>query len=199
MEKPKLMVIDPPWLWSARSVKGEDRSPRYPRMSLELLKTLPISDALDKDAVVLLWVTDPLLHQAMEVVKSWNLTFKTVCFYWTKAKPSGKEHMGGGYYTRANPEQCWLLTKGKGLPRCSRAVRRWIHAPVRSHSEKPEEFFARVDKLFGDVPRLEMFARVARDGWISLGNEIDGADIFSALKPYVDDGGGNLNDSAASL
>lgn len=184
--KPALVVIDPPWLWSARSMKGEDRSPPYPRMTLDRIKELPIFDLLQKDAVVLLWVTDPLLYQAMEVVKSWGLSFKTVAFYWTKSKPSGKEHMGGGYYTRANPEQCWLLTKGKGLPRLSRSVRRWIHAPVRTHSEKPEEFFMRVEKLFGsEVERLELFARVLRPGWIVMGNEIDGNDILLSLTKYA--------------
>jgi N6-adenosine-specific RNA methylase IME4 len=89
--------------------------------------------------------------------------------------------MGTGYYTRANPEQCWILRKGKGIKRVSASVRRWLHAPVGAHSAKPQEFYDRVVALFGDVPRLDVFARDTRPGWTCVGNEIDGLDIVEAL------------------
>lgn len=179
--KPQLVVADPPWLWSARSPKGEDRSPKYDRMTIAEMKSLPIYDFMDRDGVLLMWVIDPMLDQCMDLAKHWGFTFKTVAFYWTKSKPSGALHMGGGYYTRANPEQCWLFTKGKGLSRIKADVRRWIHAPVGRHSEKPDEFFSRVERLFGVVPRAELFAREPRPGWLTLGNEIDGQDIRASL------------------
>lgn len=46
-----------------------------------------------------------------------------------------------------------------------------IHAPRRRHSEKPLEFY----DLFETVspgPYLELFARNAREGWTSWGNEV---------------------------
>jgi N6-adenosine-specific RNA methylase IME4 len=92
--------------------------------------------------------------------------------------------MGGGYYTRANPEQCWLLTKGKGLPRVSRSVQRWVTAPVGRHSEKPAVIYRNMETLFGNVPRMELFARERRDGWRVVGNEIDGRDIMDALRDH---------------
>ena len=183
--KPSLAVIDPPWLWKAYSSKGEDRSPKYNRMTLADISRLPIYDLMANDSVVMLWVVDPLLHQALKIVNDWGFTFKTVGFYWTKHKPSGADHMGGGYYTRANPEQCWVITKGKGLPRVSRSVRRWMHAPVGRHSEKPEEFFIRTQQLFGFVEeKVEIFGRAPREGWTVLGEEIDGEDIFDSLASY---------------
>ncbi len=175
-------VIDPPWTWSARSAKGEGRSPRYPRMTIAEIASLPVRDLLAPDAVILLWVTDPLLPRALEVVRAWGLTFKTVGFYWTKRKPSGAEHLGGGYYTRANPEQCWILTRGKGVSRADRSVRRLLAAPVRAHSEKPDLFYTEVERLFGNVPRVDVFARRQRDGWDALGDEIDGRDIHDAIR-----------------
>ena len=175
-------VIDPPWTWSARSAKGEGRSPRYPRMTIAEIACLPVGDLLAPDAVVLLWVTDPLLSRALEVVRAWGLTYKTVGFYWTKHKPSGAEHLGGGYYTRANPEQCWVLTRGKGVSRADRAVMRLLAAPVRAHSEKPDQFYAEVERLFGNVRRVDVFARRKRDGWDALGDEIDGRDIHHAIR-----------------
>jgi len=180
-----LAVIDPPWLWSARSAKGEDRSPDYERMTLADLCALPMSSVLDDNAVVLLWVIDPMLPHALKVVEAWGLTYKTVGFYWVKHKRSGAEHMGGGYYTRANPEQAWICTKGKGLPRISSSVRRVLYAPVGEHSEKPDLFFNRAVELFGDVNRADIFARRHRPGWTCLGNELDGLDIRDAIAGLV--------------
>ena len=175
-------VIDPPWTWSARSSKGEGRSPRYPRMTIAEIASLPVRNLLAPDAVVLLWVTDPLLPRALEVVGAWGLPYKTVAFYWTKHKPRGAEHLGGRYGTRANPEQCWVLTRGKGVSRADRAVRRLLAAPVRAHSEKPDQFYAEVERLFGNVRRVDVFARRKRDGWDALGDEIDGRDIHDAIR-----------------
>ncbi|GDX71186.1 DNA methyltransferase [Chloroflexota bacterium] len=178
-------AIDPPWTWSARSAKGEGRSPRYPRMTIAEIASLPVRDLLAPDAVVLLWVTDPLLPRALDVVRTWGLTYKTVGFCWTKRMPSGAEHLGGGYYTRANPEQCWVLTRGKGVSRADRAVRRLLAAPVRAHSEKPDQFYSEVERLFGNVRRVDVFARRKRDGWDALGDEIDGRDIHDAIRQAV--------------
>lgn len=176
----KLAVIDPPWNWKAYSKKGDGKAPPYERMD-DALYELDIKPILEKDAVVMLWVIDSMLPEAMELVKKWGLDFRTVGFYWTKERPSGAEHMGTGYYTRANPEQCWLLRQGRGIPRISASVRRWLHAPVGGHSAKPEAFYERLEALFGDVPRIDIFARATRAGWTTIGNEIDGKDIFDAI------------------
>ena len=34
----------------------------------------------------------------------------------------------------------------------------------------------------GDVPRVELFAREPYDGWVCLGDEIDGLDIREAIQ-----------------
>jgi len=76
-----------------------------------------------------------------------------------------------GYWTRANPEQCLLATRGHPK-RIGRDVRRWIDAPRREHSRKPDEIYERIERLV-DGPYLEMFARQTRDGWDAWGNETD--------------------------
>ena len=75
-----------------------------------------------------------------------------------------------------------MLTRGKGVSRAGRAVRRLLAAPVRAHSEKPDQFYAEVERLFGNVRRVDVFARRARDGWDALGDEIDGRDIQDAIR-----------------
>ena len=183
-----LAVIDPPWSWVPwNGGGGQTRGVPYPILTLEAMGQLDICSILKPDAVVLLWVTDSMLPQALQLVDHWGLTFKTVGFYWTKTRLSGKEHIGLGYYTRANPEQCWILTRGKGLPRVSKSVRRWLQAPYTSHSEKPDKFYEHVLALFGDIPRVDIFARKPRPGWDVIGNEIDGRDIREVLpsKPLI--------------
>jgi len=46
-----------------------------------------------------------------------------------------------------------------------------IMAPVGAHSEKPDEAYRRMQRLYG-APYLELFARKPRDGWMTWGNEI---------------------------
>jgi N6-adenosine-specific RNA methylase IME4 len=45
-----------------------------------------------------------------------------------------------------------------------------ILAPVREHSRKPDEMFARVER-YCDGPYVELFARQSRPGWSTWGNE----------------------------
>jgi N6-adenosine-specific RNA methylase IME4 len=45
-------------------------------------------------------------------------------------------------------------------------------AQRREHSRKPEEAFAVLEKLFGPVSRIELFARQRRAGWAAWGNEL---------------------------
>ena len=79
---------------------------------------------------------------------------------------------GNGYYTRSNAEICLLATKGKPLARLSRSVHSVILSRVQEHSKKPDEARERITKLFGDLPRIELFARQYADGWDCWGNEV---------------------------
>ena len=61
--------------------------------------------------------TDPLLPRAFELIQAWGFEYKTVGFYWVKLNTAAKHDAdyfaGLGYWTRANPEQCILATRGK--------------------------------------------------------------------------------------
>jgi len=83
--------------------------------------------------------------------------------------------MGNGSYSRSNAELCLVGTRGK-MERKSASVRSVIFSPIREHSEKPPEARERIEQLYGDVPRVELFARGrASEGWDIWGNEaIDG-------------------------
>jgi N6-adenosine-specific RNA methylase IME4 len=181
MDKYQLIYCDPPWLWKARSSKGEGRSAKnhYSVMTLDDIKCLPVAKIAEKDSVLLMWAIDPMLPQALEVIQAWGYTYKTVAFYWAKTNTKSEGFaVGCGYYTRANPEMCLLATKGKGLSRVSKSVRRLVVAPRGRHSEKPDEVRKRIVQLFGDVSRIELFARMQVPGWIAWGNEVENSTLF---------------------
>lgn len=45
--------------------------------------------------------------------------------------------------------------------------------PRREHSRKPDHVRDDIVSLFGDRPRLEMFARTTTPGWSVWGNQTD--------------------------
>ena len=82
------------------------------------------------------------------------------------------EFFGMGSYTRSNTEFCLLGIKGK-MKRINNSVRQIIYSPVRKHSQKPAETTGRIVTLFGDLPRVELFARQKKQGWDVWGNEVE--------------------------
>jgi N6-adenosine-specific RNA methylase IME4 len=50
------------------------------------------------------------------------------------------------------------------------------------HSQKPDDLHNSLELMFGDLPKIELFARRMKNGWTCLGNEIDGKDIREAIK-----------------
>lgn len=172
----QLIYADPPWHFQVRSNKGEGRSAKnhYSVMSIDDIANMPISNLVDDNSVCFMWIIDPMIEQGYQVMRAWGFTPKTVGFYWVKQNIKSSGYFTGlGYYTRANPEQCIIGTRGKGLPRQNKGVKRLIVAPRGIHSAKPDEAYERIEKLFGNVSRLELFARRPRSGWDAFGNQIE--------------------------
>jgi N6-adenosine-specific RNA methylase IME4 len=173
----QVIYADPPWSFATYSAKGKGRSAdaHYDTMTLADIKALPVAEWAAPDCVLLLWATDPLLPRALEVIQSWGFSYKTVGFYWAKLNKGAKNKAideasfftGLGFWTRANPEQCLLATRGHPK-RTAGNVRKLVVSPRREHSRKPEEIYDRIEALCPG-PYLEMFARLSRPGWESWG------------------------------
>lgn len=166
------ILADPPWHFAVRSPKGEGRSAsrHYATGCHDTLASIPVSDWAADDCALFIWATDPMLPAALDLMAAWGFTFKTVAFHWTKRNRDGSPFTGMGYWTRANPEQCLLGTRGNPK-RLHKDVRRWIDAPRREHSRKPDEIYDRIERLVAG-PYLEMFARQTKAGWDAWGNEV---------------------------
>jgi N6-adenosine-specific RNA methylase IME4 len=187
------ILADPPWRFSTYSARGKDRAAErwYDCMSLDDICAMGVGQYAARDCVLFLWVTDPFLREAFRVIDAWGFKYKTVGFYWvkenwvelsaTEKRANGWSRdmtarkqvnpIGTGYWTRANPEQCLLATRGSPR-RLNADVRKLIIAPRREHSRKPDEVYPRIERLCSG-PYLELFARGRRPGWDALGDEVD--------------------------
>ena len=172
-KKYNIIYADPAWYFKSWSKKGDERSAtqHYDCMSISDICNLPISNISEDDCILLIWVIDPMLPQAFEVIKAWGFKYKTVAFTWVKENKSEGYFTGLGYWTRANPEMCLLATKGKPK-RISKSVRQLVMDKRREHSRKPDRIRNDIVELCGDSPRIELFARQQVDGWDNWCNEI---------------------------
>lgn len=187
MLKYKLIYADPPWEYTDRNANGKRGACfKYPVLTLAELKSLPVGDLADPSGAVLaMWWVSPQPQEALDLVKAWGFTLKNMCgFTWHKLSSTGKcDHFGTGHYTRSNTENVLLATMGKPVV-VSKSVRGIVTAPVMRHSEKPPEVRDRLEQLFGNVTRIELFARERVDGWDAMGYDIDGRDIREVLGAY---------------
>lgn len=179
------IYVDCPWRY--RDKRRKHGGVHYPTMTIEELKKLPIQKIVADNAVLFMWATAPLLPEALELIKAWGFVYKTIAFVWVKRNKRRTDSWfwGTGSYTRSNAELCLLATKGKILPRKSRSVHSIIDTPVEAHSKKPDVVRERIVELFGNLPRVELFACQQAKGWDSLGFEIDRKDIREAMQDWI--------------
>ncbi|KKM78249.1 hypothetical protein LCGC14_1361910 [marine sediment metagenome] len=197
IKKYGVILADPPWRYKTWSGKGRNRCPdhrpfkgssarHYEVMTFLEIAALPVRDLAADDCALLLWVTDPMLPRGLELLEAWGFRYKTVGFYWVKLNKLAKIHRfadgepglirekelftGLGYWTRANPEQCLLATRGHPK-QLAKDVPRLVVAPRREHSRKPDEVRDRIRRLLPG-PYLELFARERAEGWDAWGDEV---------------------------
>lgn len=171
----EIIYADPAWRFNTYSEKGKGRSAErhYPTMAKEDIQRLPVKEIAAKNSVLFLWVTAPCLIEGIDLISAWGFEYKTVAFTWVKQnKKSDGIFTGMGYYTRSNAEYCLLATRGKVLERKSHSVSSVVLSHIERHSQKPKEVRERIVELFGDRPKIELFARQYADGWDAWGNEI---------------------------
>jgi len=141
-------------------------------MHINDIYSMRVEDICDNNSTLLIWATYPMLKLAMLTIARWGFQYKTVAFTWVKTNKNDSPFTGMGYYTRANPEICLLATRGKPLKRISKSVRNLVISKRGRHSEKPPEIRDKIVQLFGDISRIELFARERVSGWGAFGNEV---------------------------
>lgn len=165
------IYIDPPWEYKGKkpptnpvgNTKQIESTYYYPTLHMRVLEAFPIRDLCNKNAVLFMWTTTPLLPEALDLAKKWGFKYKTVVT-WEKLD---KDCMG--YWFRVCTEHLIVATVGD--VKAFRSMERTcFNEKRRKHSQKPEYFYNLIESVV-QGSKLEMFARNKRDGWVSWGNE----------------------------
>lgn len=168
----RCIVADPPWQFGDR-LPGPKRgaSKHYATMAIGQLvawrETWPFKVA--GDCHLLLWRVAAMQEEALQLAAAWGFTVKSE-LVWLKRTATGKRWFGMGHQVRAEHEVCLIATHGRAQP-LRRNQRSTFEGVARDHSRKPEEFYTIVESLFPG-PRVELFARTRRPGWLQLGDEL---------------------------
>lgn len=170
-KKYKIIYADPPWRYNDKNCNGNCES-HYNTMNIKDICNLPVKDITDKDCVLFLWCTYPMLKEGLQLIESWGFKYKTIGFQWIKQNKSRNGFFFGlGRWTRGNTECCLIGVKGHPK-RVNNSISQLIISPIQQHSKKPDIVRERVVELMGDLPRVELFARQYADGWDCWGNEV---------------------------
>lgn len=182
----------------------------YDCMTIEELEKLPVKDLAEDNCVLFMWVTfptlldskDPWLSPPGRVMKAWGFKYKTLGFNWIKINKDESVWHGVGSYAKSNSEVCLMGVRGKvgrlvkdkvtglvlgtdpkeKLSVVSNHVSSVVLARKGAHSSKPPVVRDRIVQLFGDVSRIELFARDSVLGWDAIGKELNGLRVEDAGK-----------------
>src|SRR5258708_3851794 len=87
----RTILADPPWQLQNRTGKiapEHKRLSRYATLTLEEIKTLPVSAAAGETCHLYLWVPNALLPLGIEVMQAWGFQYKSN-IVWHKIRKDG--------------------------------------------------------------------------------------------------------------
>ena len=164
----QVCVADPPWQYDNAGFE-QSADAKYPTMPVDEIMALPECDRTfpkrTKNGVLFLWVTAPMMSEGLTVLHGWGYDYQNQMI-WRKPRAPG---MGWWLFT----EHEVVLIGERGSFRPVERVPSVFDAPVRAHSQKPDEFYALVERMYPGTRRVELFARTKRPGWGDVwGNQV---------------------------
>ncbi|NOU20259.1 MAG: S-adenosylmethionine-binding protein [Methyloglobulus sp.] len=171
------VLADPPWQFQNRTGKmapEHKRLQRYPTMSLQEIKDLPVEAIVADTAHLYLWVPNALLAEGMQVMEHWGFTYKTNIIWYKIRKDGGPDRRGVGFYFRNVTEMILFGVRGKNARTLQpgRSQENIISTRKREHSRKPDEQYDLIEAC-SPGPRIELFARGPRKDWFVWGNQAE--------------------------
>lgn len=191
--KYQVILADPPWFYNNRKTGGERNDKTkfgggarkhyslMPDHELYGMATF-INHLSDARCALFLWATMPRLDFAVDLMRVWGFKYRTSAFTWVKSTKDGSSWKNGpGFYTASNTEIVLLGTKGCGLKPTKAMVNPIIMRPPGRHSEKPVEVVERINAMYPNYKKIELFARSRMPGWDAWGNEISSIGDLSTM------------------
>jgi len=167
----RTVIVDPPWPVEKieREVRPNQAAPLdYRTLDVDTIKAgtwynpagkLPFDS---RGCHVYLWVTQKYLPIGIECLEAWGVDYQCA-LTWVK-------NVGFTPFSWMYSTEHVLFGHVGSLPLEQKGLRLDFRGKVREHSRKPDEFYELATKA-SPGPRLDMFAREARDGFESWGNE----------------------------
>src|SRR5215470_12261721 len=80
----RAILADPPWPFKTWSPKGQGRSgeAHYATLSHADLEALPVGELAADDAVLVMWIVQTQIPQAVRLFETWGFELKSVAFGW---------------------------------------------------------------------------------------------------------------------
>lgn len=201
----QVIVADPPWAFddSLRAMKSKTKraaAAQYSTMSFDQIYGMKVEELAEPEGCILaLWTPSAMLEHGLETIKRWGFVYKQQ-FIWVKIRRNALEvttdmnkmtRVGLGRLFRQCHEVALIATRNK-VPGKSvyanlqdRSQRSVSFDLNRGHSIKPPTLQDRLDTMFPNTRRLEMFARRNRPGWSSIGDGVTGLDINKSIEDLL--------------
>lgn len=174
-----VILTDPPWNYYGDPKKNASAGKHYDLMTDEALAAMPVSQMLSPNGVIFMWTTSSALERSINLLTEYGLAFRGVQFVWIKTRADGTSPIGarGIRPSIVKPITEFVIAasrvkRGRPMPLFDESVCQTIFSPVGRHSEKPNAVHERLEAMYPNARRLEMFARCCRPNWHAWGNEI---------------------------
>lgn len=200
--KYQVICADPPWHFNDGLTAMKDGVKRaaqsqYSTLTLKEIVELDVKSIADpRGCLLALWTPSTMLEDGLRVMKAWGFSMKQT-FVWVKLK---KDHakesdlnmatrFGMGRLFRQAHEIALIGTYGKSIyPFLEDKSQRSVAFDLNEgHSVKPPSLQDRLDIMFPNVSKIEMFARRDRPGWTCVGDGVTGRDVRDSLHEIAND------------
>jgi len=160
-----VIYADPPWQYDFPVSDSRRIENQYPTMPIEDICALPVESIAAPDGILFLWATTPFLKKGLRVLESWGFEYRTSMVW---VKPS----IGPGQWVRQRHEYLLIGVRGSiPTPKGENKPDSVIEAPREEHSKKPEVVYNIIESMYPELPKVELFCRNPREGWVAWGNE----------------------------
>lgn len=135
-----------------------------------------ISSISSDNCIMFMWATMPRLDFAIELMKHWWFDYKTIWFTRVKLNKDWTYRVNPWYYTASNVELVLIGIKWKNNWRFKpnkTMINQIVATSIREHSRKPDEVRDRINLMYPDLNKIELFARTKVQGRDARWNEVD--------------------------
>lgn len=198
-----VVCVDPPWAYFGDPNKNAAAGKHYTCLSDDDVLRLDVRSYMHpRRSLAFVWATCPRLDFAIEAIQTWGLHYRGVAFVWVKTRRDGVPVGAQGVRASVTKPTTELLLVASPMPRgrplkiADESVAQYvgdvtevtepIYAPRGEHSEKPAEVYRRIERMYPDAAKCELFARAERLGWTCVGDELPVPSRVATRPPCVE-------------